>query len=508
MKTFQENSKISPSDFKKWKDSVIKQDEIDRYLQNGKCFIDPDEIWKTLGENDSPDKTRVREILQKSLDVQTLSPSETACLLNVTDKELLAEMEETAAAVKKKVYDNRIVTFAPLYASNLCVNNCAYCAFRSSNDTEVRRKLATDEIIRETEILAGDIGHKRLIVVFGEHPQSDADYIAHTLKSIYSVKTKTRNGADTGCIRRCNVNAAPMSIDRLKLLHETGIGTFQVFQETYYPETYHRVHPESTIKGDYLWRLYCMHRAMEAGIDDWGLGVLFGLYDWKFEVMGLLHHALDLERQFNGIGPHTISFPRLEPADNTPFTENSKYRVSDEDFRKLVTVIRLAVPYTGLIITARETEQLRRDIIPLGCTQTDASTRIGVGAYSEDYDTQQPNRQQFILGDTRSLDTLVRELAESGYITSFCTAGYRCGRTGKCIMQLLRKGEEGHFCKLNAILTFREWLDDFATEQTKAAGENVIRQEIEQVKQELPSFYPKLVDYYKRIENGERDLYF
>jgi 2-iminoacetate synthase len=460
MKTYNKENNISQTAVKDWMNNVVKQDEIDRYLDNDKCFIDTDRIWSVLGENNTADKARVREILQKSLDIETLSPAETACLLSVDDPQLLLEMEETAAKVKKKVYDNRIVTFAPLYASNICVNDCLYCGFRNSNNSEIRRKLTTEEIIRETEILAGDIGHKRLIVVFGEHPESDADYIAQTLKDIYSVKVKTKNGI--GCIRRCNVNAAPMSISDLKILHNTGIGTFQVFQETYHPETYSKVHPKNTIKGNYLWRLYCMHRAMDAGVDDWGLGVLFGLYDWKFEVMGLLYHALDLERQF-GIGPHTISFPRLEPADNTPFNENSKYKVSNKDFRKLVTVLRLAVPYTGLIITARETEQLRREVIPLGCTQTDASTRIGVGAYAEQYDTQQPNRQQFILGDTRSLDTLIRELAESGYITSFCTAGYRCGRTGKCIMQLLKKGEEGHFCKLNAVLTFREWLDDFAT---------------------------------------------
>jgi 2-iminoacetate synthase len=506
MNTNQTQTKLSPELLQNWKKQVIKPDQVERYLRNGQSFIDTDGIWQTLRENNAPEKSRIRDILKKSLDVQTLSPEETASLLNTNDPDLIAEMENTAAAVKKKVYDNRIVTFAPLYASNYCVNNCLYCAFRCSNDNEIRRKLTTEEIIRETQILAGQIGHKRLIVVFGEHPETDADYIAHTLQTIYSVKTKTKNG--TASIRRCNVNAAPMSIEKLKLLHETGIGTYQVFQETYHPKTYEQLHPQQSIKGDYLWRLYCMHRAMEAGIDDWGLGVLFGLYDWKFEVMGLLHHALDLEKHFDGIGPHTVSFPRLEPADNTPFNENPKYAVSDSDFRKLVTVIRLAIPYTGMIITARETEKLKREIIPLGCTQTDASTRIGVGAYAENYDTQQPNRQQFMLGDTRSLDTLIRELAQAGYITSFCTAGYRCGRTGQCIMQLLRKGHEGHFCKLNAILTFREWLDDFATEQTKTAGEKIIEKEIHEVKQKMPEYYKKLLENYEQIKNGKRDLYF
>jgi len=238
-----------------------------------------------------------------------------------------------------------------------------------------------------------------------------------------------------------------------------------------------------------------------------GIGVLFGLYDWKFEVMGLLLHARELEKKFN-IGPHTISFPRLEPAAGAPLTQDSKYKAADADFRKLVTVIRLAVPYTGMIITARENAQIRREIIPLGCTQTDASTRIGIGAYSDRYTQQEQKRQQFMLGDTRSLDELICELAEAGNITSFCTAGYRCGRTGKCIMDLLRSGQEGKFCKLNAILTFREWLDDFASEQTKKASESVMQDEIEQVRKNMPKIFPQLTHYYERIKSGERDLYF
>jgi 2-iminoacetate synthase len=246
---------------------------------------------------------------------------------------------------------------------------------------------------------------------------------------------------------------------------------------------------------------------MEAGIDDVGIGVLFGLYNWKFEIMGLLCHARELEKKF-GIGPHTISFPRLEPALNAPIAQKSKYRVSDEDFKKLVTVIRLSVPYTGMIITARENAQMRRESISLGCTQTDASTRIGIGAYSDRYTKQEKERQQFLLGDTRSLDDVIREFAEMGYITSFCTAGYRCGRTGKRIMDLLKTGKEGQFCKLNAVLTFREWLDDFGSEKTKIVGEKIINKEMEEVKKLIPEFYPKLMEYYKRVENGERDIYF
>ncbi|MFH0879982.1 MAG: [FeFe] hydrogenase H-cluster radical SAM maturase HydG, partial [Lentisphaerota bacterium] len=245
----------------------------------------------------------------------------------------------------------------------------------------------------------------------------------------------------------------------------------------------------------------------EAGIDDNGIGALFGLYDWRFELLGLLSHAHELERVF-GIGPHTISFPRLEPADNTPYTHKANCRMNDLDMEKLVVLIRLAVPYTGMILTARENPEMRRRLIPLGCTQTDASSRIGIGAYSEAYDEQVGNRQQFILGDTRSLDEIVRELAEMGMITSFCTAGYRCGRTGKCIMDLLRSGQEGKFCKLNAVITFREWLDDFASPETVAAGEKVLRLELEEVRTKMPKVFPQFMSQYERTARGERDLYF
>lgn len=492
---------------KKWMDSVIKEEQITRYLENGRDFIDDEEIWEKLRKNQNPDKQRIREIIQKSLKIETLEPDETAALLNVKDPELWQEIFHAAAKIKKKVYDNRIVTFAPLYCSNLCVNNCVYCGFRRENTVIKRRRLTLEEVRREAEVLAGEIGHKRLIVVYGEHPTTDAKYIADTIRTIYEVKVKTKNGY--GQIRRVNVNAAPMSIEELEMLRDVGIGTYQVFQETYHHETYKKLHPEGTIKSHYQWRLYCHHRALEAGVDDVALGVLFGLYDWRFEVMGLLYHARNLEKFF-GIGPHTISFPRLEPAANTLFIQESKYKVSDEDFKKLIAVIRLSVPYTGMILTAREPAHLRNEILSMGIvTQTDASTKIGIGAYSDRYTEQKAERQQFLLGDTRSLDELIRELAKMGYITSFCTAGYRCGRTGKHIMTLLKTGREAVFCKLNAVLTFREWLDDFASEETKIAGKQVIQKELEEIKERVPAeVFSKLMEYYRRIQNGERDLYF
>ncbi|MDI6448688.1 [FeFe] hydrogenase H-cluster radical SAM maturase HydG [Anaerobaca lacustris] len=500
---FNNNTTASVAD---WIKDRIKPEQIEKYLDDGRCFIDAEAIERALDANRKPDPKRVRDIVQKSLAIETLTPEETACLIHVDDPELLAEMRQAAQAVKIKVYDNRIVTFAPLYLGNLCVNNCAYCGFRSSNGSEHRRVLTLDEVRREIEVLAGQIGHKRLIVVYGEHPATDVQYIASTLQAIADVKVKTRRG--WGQIRRCNVNAAPMSVEELAMLNEVGIGTFQVFQETYHRPTYERLHPQNTIKGNYLWRLYAMHRAMEAGIDDVGIAPLLGLYDWRFEVMALLYHAIELEAKF-GIGPHTISFPRIEPAHNTPLTQNPGYAVGDEEFKKLVTVIRLAVPYTGMILTAREDAQLRREVLPLGCTQTDASSRIGIGGYADLIDgDQQGDRQQFLLGDTRSLDTVVRELAEAGCITSFCTAGYRCGRTGQKIMGLLRSGKEGQFCKLNAVITFREWLDDFGSPETIAVGEKVIAQEIEQVREKMPEIFDQFMRYYEKTQAGDRDLYF
>jgi 2-iminoacetate synthase len=489
-----------------WTAGVIKRDEITRYLLDGKEYIDDALIESKLAEAPLPEAQRVRDIIAKSLAIETLSPDETALLLQVKEPALLAEMEEAAGRIKKKVYDNRIVTFAPLYLSTYCVNNCSYCGLRHDNDAVRRRRLDLDEIEKEVEILAGTIGHKRLVVVYGEHKSSDADYIVTTMETIYGVSAPTRKGE--GRIRRVNVNAAPMSVADLKRVKEAGLGTFQVFQETYHHGTYARVHPAGTPKADYAWRAYAMHRAMEAGIDDVGIGALFGLYDWRFEVMGLLYHAIELERAF-GIGPHTISFPRLEPAANTPFVNQTGYHVSDADFRRAITVIRLAVPYTGMILTARENAQMRRDLLPLGITQTDASSKIGVGAYSDEVaGAQSAERQQFLLGDTRSLDVVVRELARMGNITSFCTAGYRCGRTGKCIMELLRSGREGMFCKLNAVLTFREWLDDFASEETIAAGEPVIEREIGEIRAKMPDEFEGFCAAYRRICKGERDLCF
>ncbi len=496
-----------PTEKKSWIQNRIKEDQIDKYMEGGRDFIPESEIADKLKApaNLRPDAKRVRDILAKSLEIKNLDPDETVALMNVTDPELLEEMRQTALAVKKKVYDNRIVTFAPLYLGNYCVNECAYCGFRGENKQSARKILSQEEIRREIEMLAGRIGHKRLILVVGEHPLTDVDYIVDSIRTIYDVKVPTKHGI--GNIRRVNVNAPPMSIEDLRRLYDAGIGTYQVFQETYHRKTYSELHPAKTLKGHYRWRLYAMHRALEAGIDDVGIGVLFGLYDWKFEVLGLVYHAWELERKL-GVGPHTVSFPRLEPAINTPYAERSPYQVSDEDFLKIITVIRLAIPYAGMIVTAREDADIRRKALLCGITQMDASTKIGVGTYSHEGLTQEGEKQQFMLGDTRSLDEVIRELAESGYITSFCTAGYRCGRTGQCIMDLLRSGQEGKFCKLNAVLTFKEWLDDFDSRKSRPAGEKVLEKEMAEIQAKMPKAFPKFREYYERIKHGERDLYF
>jgi len=495
-------SQLKPA---QWAEQVVKQEEIDKYLINGKSFIDEDKIWGKLKQNNNPDKQFIRDIIKKSLSIQRLEPDETAALLNVKDESLWDEMYEAAAEVKRKVYDNRIVFFAPLYCSNLCVNSCLYCGFRKENSEEKRRILDMDEIKRETEAVI-DEGHKRMIMVYGEHPLSDADYMVDSIKAVYEVQRKTKKGI--GNIRRVNINAAPMCIDDLSKLKEAGIGTYQVFQETYNKELYKKLHPKGP-KSDYLWRLYSLHRAMDAGVDDIAIGALFGLYDWRFEVMGLLYHTIDLEERFNGIGPHTISFPRMTPAAGSDLSTQSKYLVNDSDFKKLVTVLRLSVPYTGLIITAREKPDIKKEVIKVGCTQTDASTRIDIGGYS--IANIQEDKQQFMLGDTRKLDEVIKELADMDMITSFCTAGYRCGRTGDKIMGLLHSGVEGKFCKLNAVLTFREYLDDYASKETKEAGEKLILKEIDEIRK-MP-FYKehKLMatfdKYYDEISNGTRDKY-
>ncbi|QZE12959.1 [FeFe] hydrogenase H-cluster radical SAM maturase HydG [Halosquirtibacter laminarini] len=490
-----------------WKESVIDPSQIDKYLVDGEDFICEDTIKQQIKDGENPSDEYIEKIIQKALSVHTLAPEETAALLNVKSPQMWDKIFAAALELKKKVYDNRIVFFAPLYCSNLCVNNCEYCGFREKNCTEKRVILDSDHIKRETRSVLNE-GHKRLILVFGEHPKSDIDYMIDAIKAVYDVEAEAPKSGKLANIRRVNINAAPMSIEKLQRLKETGIGTYQVFQETYHKKTYSEVHPKNTLKGDYHWRLYALHRAMEAGIDDVAIGALFGLYDWKFEVMGLLYHTLELENRF-GVGPHTISFPRITPASGSDLSKNLPYQVSDEDFKKIVAILRLSVPTAGLIITARENPELKREVIKLGCTQTDASTRIGIGGYS---DQLNQDKQQFTIGDPRDLDDVIQEVLKEGFIPSFCTAGYRCGRTGETIMGMLSHCVEGKFCKLNAVLTFKEYLYDYASEETRRLGEKVIEKELKEIHKEQyfidhPKLTGKFDQQFHDITIGKRDRF-
>jgi 2-iminoacetate synthase len=351
--------------------------------QRMKPFIDPDEIWSYIN-NTKPDKQRVRDVIAKSLDKQRLTMEETAVLINSAGTDLADEIKQGAKELKQKVYGNRIVLFAPLYVGNRCTNNCQYCGFRISNKDAIRKTLTDDEIISEVEALE-DNGQKRLILVYGEHPEYSPEYIAHTVKTVYGVKK------GHGEIRRVNINAAPLDIDGFRTVGESGIGTYQIFQETYHPEAY-KVYHLGGKKRDYEWRLTALDRAQEAGIDDVGIGALFGLYDWRFEVMGLIRHTNHLEACYN-IGPHTISFPRIKDA--LSLNIDPVYQTLDDDFKKLVAILRLAVPYTGLILTARETPDVRREVLQYGVSQIDGGTKLELGSYSDSSnEAQNLNREQ------------------------------------------------------------------------------------------------------------------
>jgi 2-iminoacetate synthase len=451
----------------------------------------------SLIEDGTPDPGRVRDIVAKSLAKRALSVEETAVLLRADDPALVEEIFQAARTLKETVYGNRIVLFAPLYIGNECTNDCAYCGFRRSNTEAIRRTLGEAQV-REQVIALEVKGHKRLILVFGEHPNYDAKFIADTVRTVYAV----REGH--GEIRRVNINAAPFDHEGFRTIKESGIGTYQVFQETYHHETYARIHPRGTRKGDFLWRLDALSRAMEAGCDDVGIGALFGLHDWRFEVLGLVRHALHLQERY-GVGPHTISFPRLRPASGVHLDE--RFLVDDRSFMRVIAILRLAVPYTGLILTAREEGELRRAAMSFGVSQIDAGTRIELGGYTEAGDAQCMELEQFELGDIRSLDTVMRELILDGYIPSFCTSCYRLGRTGEHFMEFAVPGFIKRFCTPNALTTLVEYLVDYASPETRTAGETLVAAELAK----LPDGEQKaeLLQRLARIrETGDRDMYF
>jgi 2-iminoacetate synthase len=448
-----------------------------------------------LLETSEPSAVQVREIIARSMELQPLSVEDTAVLARVNDPEMIEEIYTAASQLKEKIYGKRIVLFAPLYVGNMCVNDCAYCAFRSSNKAVHRATLSTDQLQAQVAALE-DSGHKRLIMVFGEHARYDAAFMAESVKAAYSVKR------GNGEIRRININAAPLDHDNYKIIKEAGIGTYQIFQETYHRPTFARMHPAGTPKSDYLWRLHGPTRAIESGLDDVGIGALFGLYDWRYELLSLVAHA-DFLQNTVGVGPHTISFPRLRPAAGTEF--DTQWMTSDEELKRLVAILRLAVPYTGLICTAREEPQLRREILRLGVSQIDGGSKIELGGYTSSSSGQQIEREQFTLGDTRTLDDVIGELLEDGYMPSFCTACYRLGRTGEHFMEFAIPGFIKRYCSPNAVSTLSEYLADYASEQTRQAGEKLIAKEMENISDE--KLAKNLAERVEKIRHdGERDL--
>ncbi len=456
-------------------------------------FID-DAYLHSLINDTVEDKEKVRTIFRKSKSKQALSVEETAHLLSIKSKDLLEELFETARELKRSVYGNRIVLFAPLYIGNQCTNNCLYCGFRSSLKDAVRKTLTHSELVSEVESLENE-GHKRLILVFGEHPIYSPEFIAESVKTCYSVKT------GNGEIRRVNINAAPLDVEGFRIVKNSGIGTYQVFQETYHKETYAKYHPGPGTKSNYMWRLNSMERAFEGGIDDMGIGALFGLYDWRFEVLGLVSHAIRLQ-EICGVGPHTISFPRVKPA--LGMNIDLPYEVSDDHFKQLVAVLRLAVPYTGLIMTARESADIRDAVIEFGVSQIDAGTRLEIGGYQDKNTEQHLEKEQFEIADSRDLDLVIQWLLSKNFIPSFCTSCYRVGRTGEHFMEFAIPGFIGNFCTPNAMLTLSEYLEDYASAETKKEGYLLIERELEKISNEKRK--SELKEKISLIKTGKRDL--
>ena len=464
--------------------------------KNAVDFID-DEKLEQLARQEPADNKYIQDIVDKSIAKEALTVEETAALLTA-DKEGCEIMFSAARTLKENVYGNRIVLFAPLYIGNKCINDCSYCGFKCSN-RDITRRTLTHEEIRQQVVALEKQGHKRLILVYGEHPDYDAEFIASTVRTVYETKSEPH-----GEIRRVNINAAPLDIPGYQTVKNAGIGTYQIFQETYNKKTYSECHPMSTRKGDYLWRLDGLNRAMEAGIDDVGIGALFGLYNWRFEVLGLVSHALHLNKCY-GVGPHTISFPRMRPACGVKIDDNTF--VSDDDFIKLIATLRLAVPYTGLICTARESSEMRRIATGFGVSQIDAGSRIELGGYTEVGDAQVMEKEQFALGDIRSLDEVIRELIENKYLPSFCTSCYRSGRTGEHFMEFAIPGFIKRFCTPNALCTLEEYVCDYGSSETAAAANKLITEEVNNM--EDGEMKDTVIKRLNAIRNdNQRDVYF
>ena len=457
-------------------------------------IIDVEKINNTLGAN--AEKTRFEEIIAKAKEAKGLTLEESAMLLNISDSDMLEVMYAAAKEVKEKIYGNRVVLFAPLYLSNYCVNNCLYCGFRTDNKEIKRRKLSTQEAVDEAKTIM-NMGHKRILLVAGEDTnQCNLDYIKEIIDKIY--EEKVFNGE----IRRLNLNVAPLKTEEYKRLSTFGIGTIQVFQETYHPDVYKVMHPSGP-KANYNWRLECMDRALEGGLHDFGMGALFGLTDFRFEVLALLEHSKHLLESY-GVGPHTLSIPRIEAAEGSDLSKNPPHAITDEQFKKIVSVLRLSVPYTGMILTTRESEKMRAEVLELGVSQMSAGSKTNPGGYCKA--TPGNSTEQFVRADVRDINEIVKYLAEHDYMPSFCTSCYRVGRVGKKFMEQARTGEIKKFCEPNAIATFAEFLNDYAKDETKVAGRALIQRELEKMPES--AMKARLGEILIQVDGGKRDIIF
>jgi len=461
-------------------------------------FIDHSEILETLeyAKANSRNKELIDSILSKASEFKGISHREAAVLLECELEEENHRMMNLAKEIKQKIYGNRIVMFAPLYLSNYCVNGCVYCPYHLKNKTIHRRKLTQEEIAKEV-IALQDMGHKRLALEAGEDPVNNPiEYILESIKTIYSIKHKN------GEIRRVNVNIAATTVENYKKLKDAGIGTYILFQETYNKENYEQLHPTGP-KHNYAYHTEAMDRAMEAGIDDVGIGVLFGLNLYRYDFVGMLMHAEHLEAAF-GVGPHTISVPRIRPADDID-TDDFKNSISDDIFEKIVTVLRIAVPYTGMIISTRESKDTRERVLEVGISQISGGSSTSVGGYSE-HEAPEDDSRQFEISDNRTLDEIVNWLLSRGFIPSFCTACYREGRTGDRFMSLAKSGQIANCCQPNALMTLKEYLEDYASTDTKDKGEKVISEEINHILSDKVKGIT--VSRLEEIHSGKRDFRF
>lgn len=461
-------------------------------------FISHEEILESLdyAEQNKDNYALIDALIEKAALRKGLSHREASVLLACTEPTRVAKMYALAEQIKKDFYGNRIVMFAPLYLSNYCVNGCVYCPYHYNNKHIARKKLSQEDIVREVTALQ-DMGHKRLAIEAGEDPVNNPiEYILECINTIYSIKHKN------GAIRRVNVNIAATTVENYRKLKEAGIGTYILFQETYHKESYEKLHPTGP-KHNYDYHTEAMDRAMEGGIDDVGLGVLFGLELYKYEFCGLLMHAEHLEA-YKGVGPHTISVPRIKHADDID-PDAFDNGIDDETFAKLCALIRISVPYTGMIISTRESKAVREKVIRLGVSQISGASRTSVGGYYEP-EPEDENSAQFDVSDNRTLDEVVRWLMEMGYIPSFCTACYREGRTGDRFMSLLKAGQIQNCCLPNALMTLKEYLEDYATEPTKVLGEKMLKSELENIPN--PKVKKLAAEYIENIRNGKRDFRF